>query len=238
VLNHVRGDGQSCGGTLTSLESGVRAPQPSPRARARIGSTFAPRQRLREHLARAQPLNREWIFCLRTCSDRMRMSPVCPQVCMASILCGAPPREGGARDRFSSPSELNTITEPDLRQRVDIAVARRNDTRLPDDRLAPFITLGVLDRLDNYIRELTSTDNDLRYQRLVARVVADVTGAGALPLDADTEKLGNRIAQKLLQTYSRHTSPPSARRGPTQRGRRATAACWRWPRSATLTATA
>ena len=105
---------------------------------------------------------------------------------------------------ISSESALNALSLATLHARIDVAIARAGTTELPDDRLAPFVTNETLNRVDDYVREAwIRLPDGWNYQKGLARVVADLTGAGPLPCHWQTEKIGQRQSTFLLQTYSK-----------------------------------
>ena len=74
----------------------------------------------------------------------------------------------------------------------------RIDTALAGDRVAPFITNKVLNEVDDDVRQLwVRMPTGWNYQMTLARVVADLTGAGALSCNWQTEKIGDLASSHL-----------------------------------------
>ena len=110
---------------------------------------------------------------------------------------------------YGSPEEMNSISDAVLFARIDVAIDRVDRSKLTDDdHLASFITRGVAYRVDNYLMVIKPEDRPAgwSYQRLLGRVVADMTGAGAMANDWRTEKIGDAMSWCLRRTYSKEVA--------------------------------
>ena len=177
--------------------SGIRPNLQGCRCRAsanlnqRMAARYAQAHLLRAH--RQRPGSR----CLLTPSDAILL-----RSCLFQGFEDAPEDAGSLG--YGSPAEMNSISNSVLFARIDVAIGRVDRSKLDDDdHLASFITYGVADRVDNYIRAIKVEDRPAgwSYQRLLSRVVADMTGAGAMPNDWRTEKMGDRMSGNLRKVY-------------------------------------
>ena len=96
------------------------------------------------------------------------------------------------------------MPDEDLFRRVEAVVLHLGDpARSANDRVAPFITIGLIDRIDYYLNGRADADYmGLHWSkaRVFAVVVADFTGACLMPNGYEAEIIGNRIGNALRGT--------------------------------------